>query len=365
MDSDEYQYDDQDIEDMAMIWNDDSCANDTDVDITLAVIFENTQRCPRLFRKRWDSEYLRDLSIQENSFVTEYRVDPGGFDILVDLLRESLTKNSAMASLNSAKCGSALISDDSRLGAALIVLGGGRNLEAMRTLGLAKTTSYDNLHNVVNAINIHPALAIQCDNSIWALKQRALEFKEKSRHGLFQYCTGSIDGLSIPIRTPRRVQGDGTVIANTRRFFDGKGGYQAINVQAVSDANCEVMVLTANHVGCTFDGDAFESSSLKEVCIQQSFPHHWVGDTAYMVSQWLLVPFAGNNLHVVDPPKEWVNYYHSQVRITSERTNGIFIRRWGVFWKPLEFDLKHIINIIHACFRLHNFKSISSCFACS
>ena len=56
-------------------------------------------RKPRIFRKRWDSDYLRNLAEQENSFLAEYRVDPASFDILVNMLGDSLEVNNEMAAV--------------------------------------------------------------------------------------------------------------------------------------------------------------------------------------------------------------------------------------------------------------------------
>ena len=69
---------------------------------------------------------------------------------------------------------------DSRIGAALIMLGGGRRTEAMRTHGLSKTFVYDNFHKVVDAINSCPQLEIKSDNSMEGLRQAANKFKERS-----------------------------------------------------------------------------------------------------------------------------------------------------------------------------------------
>jgi hypothetical protein len=33
----------------------------------------------------------------------------------------------------------------------------------------------------------------------------------------------------------------------------------------------------------------------------------------------------------------------------------MFIGRWGIFWKDLQFSTIHMVAIIHACCRLHNF----------
>ena len=46
-----------------------------------------------MFRKRWDSEYLRNLAENEGSFLAEYRVDPGGFDLLHEILESSIQRD--------------------------------------------------------------------------------------------------------------------------------------------------------------------------------------------------------------------------------------------------------------------------------
>ena len=60
----------------------------------------------------------------------------------------------ANRSMSSSK--SAPITVASRIAAALIILGGGRRIEAMRTHGISKTFCYQNSHSVVSAINRHP-----------------------------------------------------------------------------------------------------------------------------------------------------------------------------------------------------------------
>ena len=154
--------------------------------MNLAVI-----RQPSLFRKRWDSSYLLELANREKSFVAEYRLDNRSFDILHTLLDPLLEVNQNMAKVSMSRTNSQTISTASRLGAALIMFGGGRRIEAMRTHGMARSTVYENFRTVVRAINKHPALAIKCDNSLTALQGRARGFEMRSDHGLFKYCTGS------------------------------------------------------------------------------------------------------------------------------------------------------------------------------
>lgn len=308
------------------------------------------QRNSSLFRKRWDISYLVNLAVNEGSFLSEYRVDPGGFDVLLRILGDSLKRDEKFAKLSMSGCGSAGIIPASRLGAALIMLGGGRNMEAMRTHGMSMATAYDNFHRVVEAINEHPALEIVCDNSIAALRTRSAQFMERSTHDIFQYCTGAIDGLAIHIRAPSNAE-----VMNQSRFYSGSKKKYCLNMQGVCDAKCRFIAVTCKHVGSTNDAVAYVQGSLKDLCEAQKFPFHWNGDNAYTLSESMMIPFPGANLSVTHPPKEWFNFWHSQVRITIERTFGIFVQRWGIFWQPLKYSLPNCIKIVHACCRLHNF----------
>jgi len=325
------------------------------VAIALATHFSHVPRNKCIFRKRWDSYYLRDLAEKEKSFLSEYRLDPGGFDLLHEMLSPRLTVNELKASASNMRSGSGDIGTDSRLGAALIMLAGGRFMEAMRTHGLSRTFVDTNLLHVCEIINSHPGLKIECPNDMHSLRKRAESFRDRGDCGLFEYSTGVIDGLVLPITCPRQKQGDGTIVLNTKRFYSGSKLKYSINMQGVCDSNLLFIAVTAKHVGSTFDGEAFETSSLKDICTSVPFPFHWLGDAAYTLSQWMMIPWPGTNLHTTSMEKESFNFWHSQLRITIERCFGVFIARWGIFWHPMKKDLKTVFTIIHACCRLHNF----------
>lgn len=308
------------------------------------------KRNSSLFRKRWDSDYLRSLAVNEGSFLAEYRVDPGGFDILHDILENSIQRNDRYSAIAMGTAGSAAITTASRLGAALIMLGGGRRIEAMRTHGISMSTTYDNFDRVIKAINSHPALSIDCDMTPDGMRARADGFKDRSTHGLFQYCTGAIDGLAIHIRAPSRLE-----VMNQSRFFSGNKKKYCMNMQGVCDANCRFIAVTCKHVGSTNDAVAYNQGSLKELCESHQYPYHWNGDNAYTLSECMMIPFPGSNLSVTNPSREWFNFWHSQVRITIERAFGIFVQRFGIFWQALKYDLNKSMEIVHACCRLHNF----------
>ena len=138
--------------------------------------------------------------------MAEYRVDPRGFDILHELLESSINRSGRFSAASMATSGSSEITPASRLGATLIMLSGGRRIEAMRTHGLSMSTVNDNFHRVISAINSHPALEISCDNSLSGLMSRSQDFMEMSSFDIFKYCTGAVDGLTISIRCPSRSE---------------------------------------------------------------------------------------------------------------------------------------------------------------
>lgn len=308
----------------------------------------NNERSSVLYRKRWDCDYLVDLAQKEGSFISEYRMTPRKFASLVDLLSDSLAVDEHMAALSVAAAGSKNISVASRVGQALILLGGGRHIEAMRTHGVSKPFLYQNFHRVVKAVNNHPILEIKCNNTLEALKARADAFKARSTHGLFSFCTGAIDGLCITITCPKGVK-------NQTKYYSGTKKKYCINMQGVCDANCLFIAVTCMHVGSTNDGDAYQSSALIDLARTQLFPFHWNGDNAYPCSDYLVIPYLGVNLHVTAPSKEAFNFWHSQLRITIERCFGIFVQRWGIFWKPIKFEVEFVMEIVQCCCRLHNF----------
>ena len=306
------------------------------------------QRIPALPRIRWEEDRLVDLAVRENSFMAEYRMSPSSFNLLHEMLEDKLRVDDRMAALSQCRSGNKPISTRSPLAACLILLGGGRSIEVMRTHGVSKAMCFANFKRTIEIINSHPNLKIVCDNDIDSLKRRAKDFTKRSTHRLFKFCTAAIDGLAIRIRAPRNN-------LNQTRYYSGNKKMYCLNMQGVCDANCKFLAMSCKHSGSTNDGIAFQTSDLAVNCSEQPFPFHWVGDPAYPLWDTLIIPYTGVNLHIVFPSRESFNFWHSQLRITIERTFGIFMRRFGIFWKALEYDIYFVTQIVHACCRIHNF----------
>ena len=314
---------------------------------------ETIPRSGSLLRIRWQSEYLRNLAMREGSFITEYRLDPGGFDILCELLRDDLKVDQRMASLQSSKSGSDLIGLDSRVGSSLIILAGGRHMEAMRTHGISESQSYVTFKKFVRAVNKHPALDINFRTDLDSCKLRANGFKHKSQNHLFQHCVGAIDGIGIQTSAPKKRK---FVIPNQASYYSGSKGMYMHNVLAVCDADMCFAGLTCKHPGGTNDIDAFQSSGWPALLDSLPFPYHLIGDGAFQTSATMISPFPGVGLHLSHPHKETFNWFQSSLRIIIECTFGLFIQVFGIFWKQLDYDVDFQVEIITCCFRLHNFR---------
>lgn len=140
---------------------------------------DTVPRGPSLFRRRWDMDYFVTLAGDENSFIREYRMDVSAFFQLHAMLKDHLCINTDMARLRQKGTNSDFISTESRLGAALIILSGGRRIESMRTHGLSATFVNDNLHRVVDAIIACPDLEIKPRTDIASLEKTSRRFAER------------------------------------------------------------------------------------------------------------------------------------------------------------------------------------------
>ena len=119
----------------------DSDNDSSDDDSVVIKIFSRNSktRKRKLFRERWNRNSLISLAINENSFKMEYRMSYYAFNNLHSILKDNLKVNDNMARVSNMECNTESITTESRLACFLIVLGGGRVVEAMRTHGVSRT----------------------------------------------------------------------------------------------------------------------------------------------------------------------------------------------------------------------------------
>jgi hypothetical protein len=186
--------------------------------------------------------------------------------------------------------------------------------------------------------------------------------KQKERWGAnMNTCTVYAgDGLVVEILQP-------DVKALRRRavkVFRNRKGFWGILAQGFCDSNTRFSVLDVKWPGGTNDIVAYPLTELYEAFQTGKFPA-WVAlvlDEAYSsIGGMHLTPFS---IHQVRRTKQndialyykmlAFNHILSSQRITIERAFGMLVRRWGILWKPISFELKKVPTIVRVCAMLHN-----------
>lgn len=160
---------------------------------------------------------------------------------------------------------------------------------------------------------------------------------------------GAIDGSHIPIRTPTEFPEN----------YTNRKGYPSLILQAVCDCNLKFLDVYCGWPGSVHDARVLRNSPLfKSASAAESeeiymFPinTHLLGDSAYPLSNWLMVPFKDfGNLNEI---QKRYNYKHSSTRICIERAFGALKRRF----RRLKFvdltDIKAIVHVVLSCCCLH------------
>lgn len=169
------------------------------------------------------------------------------------------------------------------------------------------------------------------------------------------------DGLVVPINAPTEKDRNGLDLS----AFRNRKGCFAINVQAFCDGYCRFRYFEVSWPGSTNDITAYKQTNLYKWFVRKLIPECWhmVLDEAYgsIGGNQHLTPFTKHQLRNAretseekyEQMKAFNNFLSSQ-RITIERAFGLYIRKWGILWKPLEYDLVTNTLIVIVCAKLHN-----------
>lgn len=156
----------------------------------------------------------------------------------------------------------------------------------------------------------------------------------------------------MKIKRPKKRDG----VRNPSSFYSRKGFF-GINVQAIVDKKKRVLYRNIIHRGAEHDSTAFKNS--KFYCwLMENWKwlagkgFYFIGDSAYSLKSFLVTPYD-NTLHAT--AEDNFNFFHSSSRISVECAFGEIDLCWGILWRPLSFSLKHNMEVIDACMRLHNF----------
>jgi hypothetical protein len=184
------------------------------------------------------------------------------------------------------------------------------------------------------------------------MRETSRGFAHGRSKGIFGGVIGALDGWLVKIAKVSVTSG----VRNVAGYFSRKGFY-AINCQVIVDHKKRILWRSIKSRGAEHDSTAFKSTNLYSLLSQQRERlqrngFYIIGDSAYGIATFLLTPFDNSKPY---SPEDAYNFYHSSSRIIVECCFGKIDARWGIFWKPLEFDLDKNIVVIDAAMRLHNF----------
>ena len=326
----------------------------------------NTKRGPKVDRStdqrtpwtrtRWDGH--ADAKIRAHEWNDYYHMPVVTFYRLHALLfAESAVQKarSTQQGGNSSKMGP--IDTRVKLACALRELFGEKRKSLADVFLLSKTAVRIAFLDVVRRINACPELhgeVFQTVQTPELLHARACAFQQRSAHpNVFRHVVGAIDGLFIKTQQPRAKE-----VVNVRSYFSGHKRGFGINMQGVCDATCRFIGFACNTSGSTSDYVAFKEANISGIWPQLQEPYFYVGDCAYPLAPFCLIPYVGKLL----PNDEDVfNFFHSQLRITIERAFGIFVNVFRIFHSPLTFSIRHSCEVVEACVKIHNYRIDQGC----
>ncbi|XP_066585890.1 uncharacterized protein [Prorops nasuta] len=207
--------------------------------------------------------------------------------------------------------------------------------------GVGNATVWRSTRRIVNALYSLVNIFIK-----WPSKEEAKETwqKVKERHG-FPIVIGAIDGTHIKIAAPKE---------NHEAYINRKA-YHSLQLQAVCDNNLKFLHCYCGEVGSVHDMRVFSLSGFTDMLNEENFPDssHLLGDSAYGLSKYLLVPFKDNG----HQSKEQVrfNIIHSSARMMIERSFGLLKGRYRSIIDKLPMTRTDLIpRYVIACCILHN-----------
>jgi len=153
---------------------------------------------------------------------------------------------------------------------------------------------------------------------------------------------GAIDGCHIPIKAPH---------CEAAAYINRKG-YHSLVLQAVVDSRMFFIDCYCGWPGGVHDARVFRNSPLYESGESWCSGKFVVGDAAYPLLQWLMVPYRDNGK--LTPVQKNFNYVHSATRCVVERA---FALLKGRFRRLKYLDMKHVedmVQVIMTCCIFHN-----------
>ena len=158
---------------------------------------------------------------------------------------------------------------------------------------------------------------------------------------------------------PKRV-----MAVNPFKVF--RKGHHSINVQACISYNYCFFDVVVKQPGSVRDARIWGNSSINQILKDGTIPECFkvivdgedpvpvciLGDPAYPLLGYLMKEFSSGG---ITPEEEFFSYRLPSARMVVACAFGRLKGRFGILRKDIYTDLKTTLNIIYACFVLHNF----------
>ena len=311
-----------------------------------------------------------DLMLNERQFRRMFRMTRECFALLCEKIKisvgESVFKSQVYidtfldypGSMHTANCETTggFISGETKLAITIRMLAGGdcMDLSVMFDIysGHCKIIMYEVLEQWINNSGIGGIDIQSYLNDEVTLAKVSEGFSVRS-DGVLKGAIGAIDGWLVKIQKPSWRYDR---IKNSLSIYSRKGFF-ALNVQCIVDHQKKVLWASYRHKGASHDSSAFRDTKLYQLLKKKAEWLHarayfLLGDSAYAIESFIIPPY---DLVKPKTPNDDFNFFHSSARITVECAFGEIDLRWGLFWRRLNFSLKHSFVIIEGAMRIHNF----------
>lgn len=305
-------------------------------------------------RTDWDGHVQAKL--REGSWHTYYHMPVASFDKLHALLfcESDREKDLAISRAQNSTPMGAIVTQV-KLASTLRQYFGEKHKSMVDVFKISSTSCHAAFLNVTERINTtFDGDLYATDHSDAVLAARAHAFAQRSAYPtIMRHCVGAIDGLLIKTIQPKAQE-----VGNVRSFYSGHKKGFGVNMQGVCDSQCRFIGFSCNTAGSTSDYVAFRHGFFYGHWPSLPAPFYYIGDCAYPLSPKCLTPYVGTQL---PPDQDAFNFFHSQMRITIERTFGIFVNVFSIFQTPLKFTIANTCNLVEACVKLHNYRIDEGC----
>ncbi|XP_066585502.1 putative nuclease HARBI1 [Prorops nasuta] len=214
---------------------------------------------------------------------------------------------------------------------------------------ISKSTAWSCVRKVVNALYKYRNTFIK-----WPSTEEAIVTMDKiEQKHRFPKTIGAIDGTHIKIASPKEHH----------EAYINRKGVHSIQLQVVCDHSLKFTHCYCGEVGSVHDMRVFRLSGFDTLLVPEKFPNdsHILGDAAYSLHRYLLVPFKDNS-HLTEAQKKY-NYYHSASRVMVERSLALLKGRFRSLLDKLPMTRTELIpKFVVSCCILHNICILQSDF---